>query len=95
METTRKQFEPVIGVTVSKHDSAFGVVRKVVEALMDVSRREVTCLHTGERIHMIYVVQALPFFARTGTDPWSPLYPTRDEAIVACTIHAPVEVNVR
>lgn len=92
METaTAKKMVPVVGIKLSRHLSAFGVVREVEKALMDVTDRMVT-LPSGEPCHMVHIVGALQYAVGTFRSPWAPDYPTRDEAVQRCMEQAPVQI---
>jgi hypothetical protein len=85
--------DKIIGIEVSRHASAMGVVQAVEKALTDVTDREVT-FDNGESCDLIFVIQALPYFVGSNGNPWSPHYPTGAQAVALCEQHAPVEIRV-
>lgn len=58
-------------IEISQYASAMGVVKAAEEAVLTHSK-------LADRI---FIVQALPYIVGSNGDPWSPRYPTRDQAI--------------
>ncbi len=83
----------IIGIKLSKHESAFGVVRAVEQALMELTEREVE-LDNGDRCPLIYIIQAIRWEVGTYRDPWSKSYPTFEEAVRKCRESTPVEIQI-
>jgi hypothetical protein len=88
--------DPIVGIEVSDHTSAFGVVQAVEKALMATNVREVS-YPNGQKVPMAFVIQSLPYHVGTHShsDPWSDRYPTLRQAVALCQEHVPVQINVR
>ena len=78
-----------ITVTLSRRTSAFGIVKAVEKALMDSPDYQ----HPSG-CATIFVVQALPYHVGTHShaNPWSPSYPTAEQAAARIFEHTGIKV---